>query len=92
MNEPIKYREYVIENLQLTTQKKWWYQHCEYTGAEDKRCGQASTLDEAKSDIDNLTIEEQEHTITILRKKVADLELDLEVLRDVSKENLELKN
>jgi predicted RNase H-like HicB family nuclease len=73
MNEPIKYREYTIKNLQLTTEKKWWYSHCEFTGADDKRYGQASTLEEAKSDIDNITIEEQEHTIEVLKRKVIKL-------------------
>jgi hypothetical protein len=66
MNEPIKYREYII------TQKPefFWYEHEEYTGAEDKRCGHAHELSDAKSDIDNLTIEEQEHTIDVLKNKI----------------------
>lgn len=92
MNEPIKYREYII-----TYENKWWlYRHEEFTGAEDKRFGACASKDTAMSEIDNMTIEEQEHHISILRKKIADLELDLEVERRfsaiVSKENFELKN
>lgn len=79
MNEPIQYREYIIE--QYNGFPHYMYKHEEFTGGEDKRCGSAATLDAAKSDIDNMTIEEQEHQISILRKKVADLELALEVER-----------
>lgn len=71
MNEPIKYREYVIK----IKPGFFWYEHAEYTGAEDERCGHAHELSDAKSDIDNLTIEEQEHQITILRKRISDLEI-----------------
>lgn len=71
MNEPIKYREYII-----TLEKRYWmYQHSEFTGAEDKRYGMASSLPEAKADIDERTIEEQDHQITILRKRISDLEI-----------------
>lgn len=92
MNEPIKYREYVI----TFDKGRYFFQHYEFTGAEDKRYGDSGSLLGAEEQIDKLTIEEQEHTITILRKKVADLELALEIERrfsaSVSKENLELKN
>lgn len=78
MNEPIKYREYII------TQKPdfFWYEHQEYTGDDDNRCGHAHEIEEAKSDIDNLTIEEQDHTIEVLRKKVEKLERDIAVEKE----------
>jgi hypothetical protein len=71
MTEPIKYREYKI----MRKIDMFFFEHEEFTGAEDNRYGSCVSLSDAKSIIDNATIEEQEHTITILRKKIADLEL-----------------
>lgn len=81
MNEPIQYREYKITQY---GQSRFWYAHDEYTG-DDNRCGWASSEDEAKSDIDNNTIEEQEHQIAILRKKVEELNHLLELERKAVK-------
>lgn len=72
MNEPIKYREYIIAE---SPYGGFRYQHEEFTGAEDKRYGSSGSLEDAKSDIDNATIEEQDHQITILRKRISDLEI-----------------
>lgn len=81
MNEPIQYREYKItRQLDL-----FYYEHEEFTGAEDKRCGSSVFLSDAKSDIDDMTIEEQEHQITLLRKKVEELSHLLELERKAVK-------
>lgn len=75
MNEPIQYREYTIE--QHNGFPHYMYKHVEFTGDDDPRCGSAPTLDAAKSDIDNMTIEEQEHQIAILRKRIETLQFQL---------------
>lgn len=74
MNEPIQYREYTIRPA---SSFPFWYEHKEYTGVGDKRCGFNNSIIGAKSDIDNMTIEEQEHQIAILRKRIETLEFQL---------------
>jgi hypothetical protein len=66
MNEPIKYREYKI----MRKIDMFLFEHEEFTGAEDNRYGSCVSLSDAKSIIDNATIEEQEHTIEVLRKRI----------------------